>query len=149
MRIESGNLWTYPAQYVAVTTNGVVNDSGELVMGAGVALHAKRLYPELPKILGKYVNKYGNRVFLLKEQKIITFPTKHHWKDKSDLFLIRKSAREATEIADKFKIVSVACPKFGCGNGGLDWKEVKCWIDTILDDRFIIITPWVSEALAA
>lgn len=140
MKEEVGDLWTYPSQYIAITTNGIVSDlTNELIMGKGVALKAKELFPELPKILGKYVSTYGNRAFIVKEHKIITFPTKYHWRDNSSLLLIEKSAKEVVEIVDKYKIQSIACPRFGCGNGGLDWKTVKKWVANILDDRFIIV----------
>jgi len=44
MKEDKGDLWGYPADYRCVTTNGVVKPNGKLVMGAGVALDAKRLF---------------------------------------------------------------------------------------------------------
>lgn len=134
---EAGNLWDHDSVR-CITTNGVVLH-GNLVMGAGVALKAKRLLPSLPAKLGCWVMKYGNRAFYCKDEKVISFPTKHHWKHKSDIALILQSCYQVVEMADKFKLESILLPRPGCGNGGLDWSDVKPLIGEILDDRFIVL----------
>lgn len=126
MKEATADLWGFPAQYLVVTTNGILNSKNELVMGAGVAMEAKCRFPGLPKKLGRYVQKYGSRVFVCKEEGIITFPTKVHWKD-------------LVKLVDKFDIRSVAMPRPGCSNGGLTWDFVKPYIDDILDDRFTVV----------
>jgi O-acetyl-ADP-ribose deacetylase (regulator of RNase III) len=136
-----GDLWKYPAEYRAVTTNGVVGYGDELVMGAGVALQAKKRFPTLPGKLGKWVKQYGNRAFVCPNYRIISFPTKHHWRNTSCSVLIAKSAREVAEIADKHNIQSVAMPRPGCGNGGLRWEDVRPLLADVLDDRFVVLTP--------
>lgn len=133
-----GDLWEYEAECRCVTTNGVIGNQG-LVMGKGVALEAKRRYPDLPFILGEWVEQYGNRAFYVREYKIITYPTKHSWRDYSSLELIETSALQVVEIANKYNIRSIALPRPGCGNGGLEWSDVKEVIKEILDDRFIIL----------
>ena len=40
MRYDTGDLWSYPADYRVVTTNGIIKKDGEAVMGAGVGLLA-------------------------------------------------------------------------------------------------------------
>lgn len=129
------DFWTYPSDYKCITTNGVVTSKG-LVMGTGVALKAKQLFPSLSKKLGALVKLYGNQPFLLEEEKIISFPTKHHWKGKSCLSLIVFSAKRIVKICKTFNVITLTRP--GCGNGGLDWEEVKDNIKNILDDRFIV-----------
>lgn len=138
MREEIGDLWKYPAEYRCVTTNGLVVNK-RLVMGAGVALQAKERYPNLPAMLAIYVNKFGNRPFRCEKERILTFPTKQHWKNKSELKLIKKSAELVVLIADKFEIKSIAMTRPGCGNGGLRWEDVKPVIAPILDDRFVVL----------
>jgi O-acetyl-ADP-ribose deacetylase (regulator of RNase III) len=140
MREERGDLWSYPAEYRCVTTNGVVL-RGQLVMGKGVALQAKKLYPDLPFTLGVWVKRYGNRPFRCRKEGIITFPTKHDWHDDSSLSLILASARAIVEMVNKFGIQSVALPRPGCGNGNLSWQEVGPALAEILDDRFVVLTP--------
>lgn len=136
----AGDLWTHEAEYRLITTNGVIDEKGLLIMGAGVALDAKKRFPHLPYLLGGYVFEYGNRPFILKTEKIITFPTKRHWRDLSDVFLIRESAKLVVAIVDKFGIKSVVGTRPGCGNGGLDWKIVKPYIADVFDDRFTFVT---------
>jgi hypothetical protein len=137
MRIDSGNLWTYPAHIRVITTNGVVDRNGCAVMGKGIALQAKQRYPNLPQQLGELLLENGNHVYYL-DNNIISFPTKHHWKEMSNISLIRRSALELRE-----KIISkglvVAMPPPGCGNGGLVWKDVYPILEDILDDSFVVL----------
>lgn len=133
---------------VCVTTNGIVKKNGCAVMGAGIAKQASVSFSGLAFQLGSLITQYGNRVFdmgLYKDSitgkwvRIITFPTKHHWRDKSDLKLIETSARQLIDICDKYdiRICYLTCP--GCSNGGLDWEsQVRPLLESILDDRFII-----------
>lgn len=138
------NLWTAPAEAVCITTNGVVKRDGNLVMGRGCAKEAALKWPTLPKELGKLVAEHGNHVydFDLKSPnvKLYSFPTKNHYSDKSDLLLIERSLIELTAQVSLDHLQSVALPRPGCGNGGLDWeKEVKPLCEQYLDDRFIIV----------
>jgi len=137
------DLWNYPADIRVVTTNGILNSQGCLVMGAGVALAAKNKYPWLPKILGDYVKQNGNIPYLNIEQGIATVPTKHHWKNPSDIDLIVSSIKllnamiETVDAEKKLKIVST---QFGCGNGKLNWQNVKNNIEHLLNDQWTIVS---------
>ncbi len=138
-----GDLWIYPCNARCVTTNGVVKSNGELVMGKGVALQAARRYIYLPIQAGYKVKTFGNHLFVFQfsGEHIITFPTKHHWRDKSNIALIEASARRLMQAADHFKWDEVAMTRPGCGNGQLLWDDVKKVIAPILDDRFVVLTP--------
>lgn len=138
MKEAKYNLWTFPAEYRCITTNGIVKNNGELVMGAGIALEAKRRFPKLPMKLGEYVDEFGNVPFVCFEENIITFPTKHHWKDPSDLDLIVSSAKLIVNRVNVYTIGSVALTRPGCGNGNMVWSEVKPLIEDILDNRFTV-----------
>lgn len=71
--------------------------------------------------------------------RIITFPTKHHWRDESDLELIRTSAEQLIDICEGRGITSCYLTRPGCALGGLDWEsQVRPLLEPILDDRFII-----------
>lgn len=135
---QNVNLWDCPAKYRCVTTNGVVKSNGELVMGAGIALQAKQRYPKLPAILGKNVSIFGNKPFFIEEYKIISFPTKHNWKDSSNIRLIEKSAREILAFVNVHNVKSVALTRPGCGLGNLSWVDVKVVLEKYFDNRFII-----------
>lgn len=136
---NKGDLWSYISDYKCITTNGIVKSNGELTMGRGIALDAKQRYPDLPKILGEKVKEFGNYPFIVREHKIISFPTKNHWKDKSHIGLIMRSCNELVIIANDENIKSIVLPQPGCGNGGLLWSEVKPIISKILDDRFTVL----------
>jgi O-acetyl-ADP-ribose deacetylase (regulator of RNase III) len=137
-----GNIFNGKCDAICITTNGIVKKNKEAVMGAGIALEASNRFPELPKILGQKLIELGNKVFLLHEDEsysIVSFPTKNHWKDKSDLKLIKKSILELVKLTQEKGWNKIVLPRPGCGNGGLDWKEVKKYV-SYLDDRFFIIS---------
>lgn len=56
---------------------------------------------------------------------IINFPTKQHWRDPSKIEWIEQGLIDLTREVKESDIRSIALPQLGCGNGGLDWKEVK------------------------
>lgn len=141
MNEAKGDLWTYPADWRVITTNGRLNSVGEAIMGAGVALQAKKQFPELPYKLGKYIAMYGNRPFLLKQEGLITYPTKYDWRGLSSILLIRRSAELITVIVDKFNLRRIVMPRPGCLNGGLTWDFVRKHIVDMLDDRFTVVHP--------
>lgn len=122
-----------------VTTNGVVKNNGSLVMGAGVAKEAAKRFPELPHLLGQLVDERGNHVFVFDQFGVASFPTKHHWKENSDLQLIEQSCRELVWLSKKWDFVLL--PRVGCGMGGLDWEnEVKPLVSKYFtSDKFIIV----------
>lgn len=136
-----GDLWTYPAEWRCITTNGVVKDNGTLVMGGGCALEAKQKYPGIDEKLGNMVKVYGNKPYTVEMYKIITMPTKNHWKDDSDIDLIVYSAIKIAEFVKLNYIKSIVIPRPGCGLGGLKWEYVKTKLEPIFDtDAFIIIS---------
>lgn len=160
MNEARGDLWEYPADYRCITTNGYVKTNGEAVMGRGCALEAAQKWPALPEVLGEMIKAGGNHVYELgfatahdevrsirHAWNVLSFPVKHHWREKADLDLIRRSANELDafltqqmlwdDIADDFTVV---LPRPGCGNGQLDWEDVRPILNPILDDRFTVIT---------
>jgi hypothetical protein len=70
-----------------------------------------------------------------------TFPVKHHWREKADLDLIERSARQLVELADRFGYQRLLIPRPGCGNGQLSYEEVRPVLKGILTgDRFVIVS---------
>jgi len=136
MQEATGNLWNSDCTYTAVTTNGIIKRNGDLVMGAGIAKQAVQRFPRLPRILAQHVKARGNIPCLVPECKIISFPTKHNWRNPSDPNLIIQSARLAMDLLPKDCTCAMSRP--GCGNGSLKWEQVKPLIEDILDDRFIV-----------
>jgi len=144
----TGNLWALAAgSNLVLTTNGVVKKDGGCVMGRGIALEAKTRFPEIQYMLGNYINQWGNRSFNLGQwqssmalYRIISMPVKHKWNEQADINLIIKSCHQLVSMANKFGWDKLYLPRPGCGNGSLDWNNVKPVIEVILDDRFIVCT---------
>jgi len=136
-----GNIWDRHKNgaWICITTNGTIRGDGACIMGRGVALQAKRRYPQLPYEIGANIARIGNHCCVLKKYKIITFPVKWRYNNKANINLISESAHELMEILDKHGIYKVYLPKPGCNNGKLDWNDVKAVIETILDERVIIV----------
>lgn len=133
-----GDIWTTDCDLRVITTNGDVNRFGEAVMGRGVAKQAKAIFPGVERKLGEYLKQYGNRVFRLYSH-LASFPVKHHWGDSADLALIERSAHQLVALVDKFHYYKIILPRPGCGNGNLEWDDVKPVIAPILDSRFTVV----------
>lgn len=141
MKEINGNLFDYSV--IVIPTNGIVKTDNRLVMGAGVALEAKNKFKDLDLVFGEKVSKFGNIVFVTDynfDTILFSFPTKHHYKNDSDLTLIEISAKQLVDKVNKMKLTEVYLPKIGCGYGNLSWSEVKPVLEKYLDDRFIIVS---------
>lgn len=132
---KKGNMFNEDAEAIINTVNCVG------VMGRGIALQFKKLYPDNFKEYQKacklgYVKPgrmfiYANSR-LVNPKYIINFPTKRHWKGKSSINDIREGLLALREDIEKLSIKSIVIPPLGCGLGGLNWIEVKSLIDEIL-----------------
>lgn len=167
---EAKILDPYEEKTIVITTNGIVKNNGQAVMGRGIAKYAADnlllknfseldlLYPDssflpdmdIQTILGKLLTEKGNHAYFLghwydKETKaifgIITMPTKNHWKDPSDLNLIKRSCEEMMTLATANNLDNVYLPAPGCSNGWLSWDDVYKGINPILDNRFYCVHP--------
>lgn len=140
------NSWSHkpttPDLALCVTTNGVVKANGQAVMGAGIAKAYTMIYPQLPVILGQRLVDWGNQVHYLLTQgnvHILSFPTKHHWRDVSDLSLIEDSARTLAELASSKPGCTFILTRPGCGLGCLSWSVVRNLIAPVLPDNCWVI----------
>lgn len=127
-----GNLVTADAEALVNTVNTVG------VMGKGIALQFKRAYPEMFKayerahregklLLGKmHVWPTGR---LDHPRFIVNFPTKGHWRSRSHLGDIDRGLEDLVAVIGELGIRSIALPPLGCGNGGLDWADVRPLIE--------------------
>lgn len=132
---------------ICITTNGIVKKDGVAVMGRGIAQAARDKFSGVDVLLGNYLQKYGNRAFNLgsnykykgKTFTLASFPTKHNWREPSDLKLINSSCQQIQQMANKFNWDKVYLPIPGGTNGGLTWSQVKPIVSQ-LDQRFIIVS---------
>ena len=65
---------------------------------------------------------------------IINFPTKTHWRVKTKIEWIEEGLKDLVRTIVERNIRSIAVPPLGCGNGGLDWREVGPLIASALQD---------------
>ena len=137
------NLWDISDEdgVKAITTNGVIDKQGKLVMGAGIAKAAAIRYPGLPLILADLLKIHGNIPFYVAEYNIISYPTKHNWRSPSSLKLIEQSAYILLKRIEEEELKHVFLPRPGCSLGGKDWEtEVKPLIEPILPDTVTIVS---------
>lgn len=123
-----GNLLESDAEAVVNPVNCVG------VMGKGLALQFKQAYPELLPAYQKQCEQgrlVPGRMQVLPTNRVvgprlvINFPTKRHWKDKSKLADIEAGLQALSQEVRAHGIRRIALPHLGCGNGGLDWAEVR------------------------
>ena len=150
MREAAGNIWDFHAEghWVVITTNGSVRKDGAAVMGRGVAKEAALKFPLLPYELGNEIKHRGNKVIVFLQYKIITLPVKHQWMEKADMHLIEVGLGDLIELLNATSNIPspIYMVRPGCGNGGLDWKDVKPIIAKYLDDRFVVVEREVADA---
>jgi hypothetical protein len=62
---------------------------------------------------------------LVEPKFIINFPTKRHWREPSLMLEIDAGLVDLIAQVKLLGIRSIAIPPLGCGNGGLDWNDVR------------------------
>jgi O-acetyl-ADP-ribose deacetylase (regulator of RNase III) len=137
LREAAGNLLEAPVDALVNTVNTVG------VMGKGIALQFKQAFPanfrayEAACRLGEvqigrmFVVETG---LLSQPRLIINFPTKRHWRSPSRLDDVRSGLADLRQVLVDRQVRSVAVPPLGCGNGGLDWRDVRPLISEALGD---------------
>ena len=118
----SGDLFRSPAKVLVNTVNTVG------VMGKGIALKFKRIYPEMFEAYRNHCER-GNlkigQLFLYKTPNkwILNFPTKKHWRNPSREEYIEAGLKKLRDRCAEMGITSIAFPELGCGNGELDFEK--------------------------
>lgn len=131
---KQGDMFAKPADAIVNTVNCVG------VMGKGVALEFKRRWPanfdEYKSLCDRKELRPG-KVFVHHNSDmldrdswkfLINFPTKDHWKQKSKIDYIDEGLDDFLAQVGNLGIRSVVLPPLGCGNGGLDWEDVRSLI---------------------
>lgn len=138
IKYVTGNLFDSKTEALVNTVNTVG------VMGKGIALQFKKLFPTNYKIYKDLCNKKEfdiGQLLVVKDHNVITgektiinFPTKKHWKNPSEYEFIEKGLDELIKVIEKQKIKSITLPPLGSGNGGLQWFRVKEIINNKLSE---------------
>lgn len=138
IRTKKGDMFAEPVEALVNTVNCVG------VMGKGVALEFKHRWPENFKAYKSLCDAKGLKpgqmfVFDTKElfpsegpRYLINFPTKAHWRSKSKMEYIENGLDALVAAIRDYQITSIAIPPLGCGNGGLDWSDVRPVIESKL-----------------
>lgn len=140
-----GDLFESPAKVLVNT----VNTKG--VMGKGIALRFKKIYPEMFKIYRDYCESgqmdIGNLLLYKTPHKwILNFPTKRHWKNPSHVEYVESGLSKFVESYVRMGITSIAFPALGCGNGELDYEtQVKPLMERYLGKLSIPVLIYTSQ----
>lgn len=128
-----GNLFDSPAQALINTVNT------EGVMGKGVALAFKGIYPEMFREYQELCETAELRigtlhVFRTPRKIIVNFPTKTTWRKPSRLEYIEAGLQCFVRVYETAGIHSIAFPPLGCGNGELQFRDVRPLMEKYLRD---------------
>ena len=129
----NGNIFEAKTQAIV----NPVNCKG--VMGKGIAITIKMKYPDVfnayeedcdqglykPGGVRIYRQTSTNKLPMY----VVCFATKDNWKKPSELDWIKQGLPKLVDIILINDINSIAIPKLGCGNGKLEWKDVKPLIE--------------------
>jgi len=147
IKFLQGNLLDAPTEALVNTVNTVG------VMGKGIALMFKEAFPDNFHAYDEAVKRKEvriGRMFVTENPAfngpkwLINFPTKKHWRQPSRLEWIVDGLKDLRRVIQEKGIRSIALPPLGCGNGGLDWSDVRPEIARVfaqLDDLDV----WVFE----
>ncbi|MEN0004959.1 MAG: macro domain-containing protein [Bacteroidota bacterium] len=127
IRYIQGNIIQADVEALVNTVNTVG------VMGKGIALTFKKAFPHNFKVYKQFCDdkKFNIGDLLITDtgqfrpKYIVNFPTKEHWRRPSKIEFIEIGMKELVKEINEKQIKSIAIPPLGCGNGGLDWHEVK------------------------
>ncbi len=141
IELVRGNLLEANTEALVNTVNCVG------VMGKGIALQFRQAFPENFKRYKKacdlgevkpgtmYVFDRGGLASTPSEPRyIINFPTKTHWRGKSKIEYVITGLEALVHEVKALNIRSIAIPPLGCGNGGLDWNDVRPQIEAAFAD---------------
>jgi O-acetyl-ADP-ribose deacetylase (regulator of RNase III) len=138
---RTGDLFSMIGEAALVNPVNCVGTAGK-----GLALEFKKRWPAsyrayrdrcllgelIPGRLFVWTDASKSKEFFGKRVEIVHFPTKRHWRDKSRLEDIEVGLFELRRQLAMPCFGSVAIPALGCGDGGLDWRNVRAAMSTIL-----------------
>jgi O-acetyl-ADP-ribose deacetylase (regulator of RNase III) len=150
MKFLQGNLLDAPTEALVNTVNTVG------VMGKGIALMFKEAFPANFREYEEAVKRKEVRIghmFVTENRALngprwlINFPTKKHWRQPSKLDWVVDGLKDLCRVVQEKGIRSIALPPLGCGNGGLDWSDVRPEIERAFS-QLPNVDVWVFEPTA-
>ncbi|MBZ9818936.1 macro domain-containing protein [Mesorhizobium sp. CA4] len=118
------SVFESPAQTLVNTVNTVG------VMGKGIAKEFKSRYPRMFReyrgLCEAHAFQVGNLHLWRSDTRwVLNFPTKTTWKLPSKMEYIERGLRKFVATYKDLGITSVSFPPLGCGNGNLNWDDVR------------------------
>jgi hypothetical protein len=163
MREAKGNLFELAisnkdVDAVCINTNQHYSLDGRAVMQDRLSLECNQRWPATSFRLAKCLKNFGTNVpfiigafdgygqhlepniKMIKAHEfkalIFSFPTVNNLNDGSNLELIKNSAIEMINMANRYNLQGIALAR----SEGLLWSDIREALASILDNRFIIIT---------
>ena len=165
MQIIKKNWWDFYTEQNHVllwTGNTTTTSRGLAVMGRGLAKELSDKYPGIKRLASEIISKqpqirtavdpYGNRVLIHKPRVVIVaeimhgsiigmFPVKYGWWEDASLDIIRQSAIELRDLAQRYSHYTFVCNFPGIGAGRLPYDSVlKVLIEVLEESNNIIFT---------
>lgn len=112
------------------------------VMGKGIAKAFKqrepRMFAAYKRVCDQKLLEPG-KLWLWRgsEQWVLNFPTKRHWRSPSRIEWVEAGLEKFAKTYEAQGVAEIAFPKLGCGNGNLDWADVKPLMERYLSDLSI------------
>jgi O-acetyl-ADP-ribose deacetylase (regulator of RNase III) len=118
------SIFESPAQTLVNTVNCVG------VMGKGLAHAFKAREPDMFAAYKRICDRKAlvpGKLWLWRGSSswVLNFPTKMHWKSPSKLEWIEQGLEKFVEAYEAQGITEISFPQLGCGNGNLDWEDVR------------------------
>jgi O-acetyl-ADP-ribose deacetylase (regulator of RNase III) len=148
--IQGGNIFNAEVEALVNPTNVLG------VMGKGLALAFKNRFPRMARaylrhclgeggVLRSQVIPGETWVYYDQESRkhIICFATKGDWRKPSRIEYIKRGMARLAEDIRVLGIRSIAIPALGCGEGGLDWNDVR----PLIEEPFGVDLPNVRALL--
>lgn len=125
------SVFESPAQTLVNTVNTVG------VMGKGIAKEFKKRYPRMFREYRELCDAGSLEVGKLHLWRsdtrwVLNFPTKTTWKLPSKLEYVESGLRKFVDTYKELGITSISFPPLGCGNGNLDWYDVRPVMESYL-----------------
>lgn len=131
------------SRLLVFTANGVINNAGGLVMGAGIAKDVRDSYLGCDDWFGRSISRIGTvnpHTFnfihgVYKGQAIGALQTKLHYSELATLSLVEDSLRMMLLKTNQYEEVHLAMP--GVANGKLKLSEVLPLVEILPDNYFV------------
>lgn len=100
-------------------------------------------YPEIEQLNLLTPTEDGEQFIRGRQSSILCFATKEYWRNPSKLEWIERGLQYVDLFVTTYSIRSIAFPKLGCSNGGLNWMDVKPLMEKYLSKLDILVEIYV------